>query len=232
MAENVYPQPAVYYAVTNPAAWSPYLPSNVATGTQQQQVQAAGQQQQQQQQYDPSRDPNNKPGWADYFDPQTGQWHYSVDEHMRSLGYNTGGGGGGAAATGTTTTPVAMPTAPAYPGQGMDWLTWQTLGGQPAANVGGGVNPFPNPGDGFVPWSNLDDAGVQRNLAYWNSALPWQQFAQNNYQYGNDFVESKRRFDEQFAETKNNNLFNQKATAWGTAARGYLPNARGWVYNG
>lgn len=66
--------------------------------------------------------------------------------------------------------------------------------------------PFPTQDSNPNVWSGLDDAKVQRALAYYSAALPYAELA-----------ESSRRFGQEQA-------WRQKVDAWGVSGRSQLPS--------
>jgi hypothetical protein len=140
---------------------------------------------------------------------------------LDSLGNVARGGGGGGGGWGGV--PAGLPPEPMIPIDQTTGLPINLPANEPT-NLGWlpqEYNPlmFPNPGATPLAWPGLDDAQVQRTLAYYNAALPWAQFHQNAYQYDNDFNETVRRFDLEFPQR-------QREAAFQVAGRAQLPNAR------
>lgn len=75
------------------------------------------------------------------------------------------------------------------------------------------------PGQAPVAWPELNDAMMQRALAYYNAALPWVQTNINAYQNQRDFGETRRRFDLEFPQR-------QAEAGFAAAGRAQLPAAR------
>ncbi len=75
------------------------------------------------------------------------------------------------------------------------------------------------PGQAPVTWPELNDAMMQRALAYYNAALPWVQTNINAYQNQRDFGETQRRFNLEFPQR-------QAEAGFAAAGRAQLPNAR------
>lgn len=127
----------------------------------------------------------------------------SVWDWYRSGANNPSTGSGSAA---TYQNPYAMPA-------GVQTPQYST---QPARPAGATATPAtystPFTGYGFgtgESWKAMDPAAVQNFGAF----LPWEQLRQNSYQYGMDFNENQRRWDEQFGHTRANDQFNQSLAA-------------------
>lgn len=131
-------------------------------------------------------------------------------------GNSSGGGGGGASLPGG-----AVPYN--YP---VSAITGQPLPLAPSLPM---EIPFVDPsfatpgiagiGQAPVAWPELNDAMMQRALAYYNAALPWVQTNINAYQNQRDFGEASRRFNLEFPQR-------QAEAGFAAAGRAQLPAAR------
>ena len=88
------------------------------------------------------------------------------------------------------------------------------------------TNPVQLSAPGWMDWNNPDWArgdGAQKALQNWNTYLPYLQYRQNAYQYGMDFNEAARRWQDQFNWQKQGDQFaqglagRQEDRAWWTA---------------
>ena len=88
------------------------------------------------------------------------------------------------------------------------------------------TNPVQLSAPGWMDWNNADWArgdGAQKALQNWNTYLPYLQYRQNAYQYGQDFNEAARRWQDQFDWQKQGDQFaqglagRQEDRAWWTA---------------
>lgn len=72
-------------------------------------------------------------------------------------------------------------------------------------------NPYQNyQNDLFDPSKWVDNTQAGNNQRYLDNTLPFAQFLQNQQQYGQDFTESQRRWDQQFQQTQQNDQWNQQ----------------------
>jgi hypothetical protein len=102
-----------------------------------------------------------------------------------------------------------QPQAGQQPTPSMDTGPWG--GGQSWAPLGGGQqaqysSPFTGYGWGdWNTWKSIDPQAV----ANFGQMLPWEQLRQNSYQYGMDFNEAQRRWNDQFGWQQQNDRFSQ-----------------------
>ena len=87
----------------------------------------------------------------------------------------------------------------------------------PYSNVSGAAitdpigNPYQNYQNNlFDPSRWVDNTQAGNNQRYLDNTLPFAQFLQNQQQYGQDFAESQRRWDQQMAQTQQNDAWNQQ----------------------
>lgn len=71
------------------------------------------------------------------------------------------------------------------------------------------TNPYSNYGNIFDPATWKDTAQAQQYQTYIDNTLPLAQYQQNQYQYGTDFAEAQRRFNEEMMRQQGNDLFQQ-----------------------
>jgi hypothetical protein len=82
------------------------------------------------------------------------------------------------------------------------WNPGGTTGGSQAT----GAQPVTGWGMPDASWQNLNPQAVAN---YAQIGVPMSQLQQNSYQYGQDFNENQRRWNEQFGWTQSNDTFNQ-----------------------
>lgn len=130
-------------------------------------------------------------------------------------GGSGGGGGGGAVAA---VDPVYNYPVSAITGQPLP-LTPSLPLNIPFVDQSFATPGIAGPGQAPVTWPELNDAMMQRALAYYNAALPWVQTNINAYQNQRDYGEAQRRFNLEFPQR-------QAEAGFAAAGRAQLPNAR------
>ena len=134
---------------------------------------------------------------------------------VRRGGGGGGGGGGGAVAA---VDPVYNYPVSAITGQPLP-LTPSLPLNIPFVDQSFATPGIAGPGQAPVTWPELNDAMMQRALAYYNAALPWVQTNINAYQNQRDYGEAQRRFNLEFPQR-------QAEAGFAAAGRAQLPNAR------
>lgn len=140
-------------------------------------------------------------------------------DSLGNVAYGGGGGGGQSAGSAVAAAPVAynypvsaitgqpLPLAPSLPME------------IPFVDPSFATPGIAGPGQAPVAWPELNDAMMQRALAYYNASLPWVQTNINAYQNQRDFGEATRRFNLEFPQR-------QAEAGFAAAGRAQLPAAR------
>jgi len=136
------------------------------------------------------------------------------DGPLRRRGGGGGGGGGAVAAV----DPVYNYPVSAITGQPLPLAPSLPLN-IPFVDQSFATPGIAGPGQAPVTWPELNDAMMQRALAYYNAALPWVQTNINAYQNQRDYGEAQRRFNLEFPQR-------QAEAGFAAAGRAQLPNAR------
>lgn len=105
---------------------------------------------------------------------------------------------------GNPTNPPGTPEEPAFGNPTPPWGTVPTPGG---GTPGQPIDPRYNPQHPMTQeqWNFYGGDRMQENLAAW---IPYAQFMQNSYQYGNDFNEAMRRWDTENQWRQQSDQFN------------------------